>query len=126
MGLADIVSCIGWQDDVRPYLIAGDLLVHPAEFEGFPLAIIEAMAHGLPCAVSLDVASEIGLLTEHNVVILNGATELEEEIRQPMRLAARAEEARRVYDRHLSVGSMVDSYQQTYDEARYAVRLLAQ
>jgi glycosyltransferase involved in cell wall biosynthesis len=120
--LADIVSCIGWQDDVRPFLVAGDLLLHLAEFEGFPLAVIEAMAHGLPCAVWHDVASEIGLLNEHNVVILEGTAELEEEIRQPKRLAARAEEAQRLYDRHLSVGSMVDGYQQAYAEARHAVR----
>src|SRR5206468_3664145 len=35
--LNGIISCAGWQLDVLPYLLAGDLLLHVAEFEGLPL-----------------------------------------------------------------------------------------
>ena len=50
--LEDVIYCAGWQADVLPYLLAGDLLLHVAEFEGLPLAVIEAMAAGLTCAVT--------------------------------------------------------------------------
>src|SRR6185437_11059027 len=43
-GLSGVVSCTGWKSDVRPYLAAADLLLHTAEFEGLPFAMIEAMS----------------------------------------------------------------------------------
>src|SRR5262249_54592041 len=55
--LDGIVSYAGWQADVRPYLLAGDLLLHVAEFEGLPFAVIEAMAAGLTCAITRNLSS---------------------------------------------------------------------
>jgi len=45
--------CIeGWRSDARNRMAGFDIFVLPSHYEGLPLAILEAMAAGLPCVVS--------------------------------------------------------------------------
>lgn len=46
------VSLVGWQDDVRPYLLAADALVFPSYREGFPNVVMQAGAMNLPSIVT--------------------------------------------------------------------------
>ncbi|MGI6243640.1 MAG: glycosyltransferase family 4 protein [Prevotella sp.] len=46
------VKAVGWQEDVRPFLAAADVLVFPSYREGFPNAPIQAGAFGLPSIVT--------------------------------------------------------------------------
>ncbi len=46
------VKCVGWQEDVRPYLAMSDALVFPSYREGFPNVPIQAGAMGKPCIVT--------------------------------------------------------------------------
>jgi glycosyltransferase involved in cell wall biosynthesis len=46
------VRFFGYQADVRPYLAAADVFVLPSRYDTMPLAILEALAAGLPCVVS--------------------------------------------------------------------------
>ena len=55
----------GYRSDVPRLLRAADLFVFPTHFEGFGLAIVEAMAHDLPI-VSSD-AKSIPEIIENNV-----------------------------------------------------------
>lgn len=71
LGIGQRVRFVGAVDDVRPYLRAADCFVLPSRSEGMPLALIEAMAIGLPCVAtrvggSRDLISpgETGLLVE--------------------------------------------------------------
>jgi glycosyltransferase involved in cell wall biosynthesis len=48
----DGVELTGFVGDVTPYLLDAHLLLSPAEFEGLPLAPIEALATGLPVLAS--------------------------------------------------------------------------
>jgi len=46
------VKCVGWQDDVRQYMLAADALVFPSYREGFPNAPMQAGALELPSIVT--------------------------------------------------------------------------
>jgi glycosyltransferase involved in cell wall biosynthesis len=58
LGLSQRIRWLGFQEDVRPYLRAGDIFVNPSSttcVEAFGLSVAEAMASGLAC-----IASEAG------------------------------------------------------------------
>src|SRR6185295_8709712 len=69
-GLAGRVSFLGWRRDVPEVLAELDVVVLPTvlDFEGTPLAVIEAMAAGRPV-----VATDVGGVAE---VVRNGETGL--------------------------------------------------
>ena len=50
--LPDVHLSDGWADDVRPWLMAADMLVFPSYREGFPNVVLEAGAMGLPSVVT--------------------------------------------------------------------------
>lgn len=54
-GLGDAVRLLGQRDDVADLLASADLFVLPSHFEGLPLALLEAMADGVPV-----ITSEVG------------------------------------------------------------------
>ncbi|GKS58904.1 hypothetical protein YTPLAS18_24310 [Nitrospira sp.] len=69
------VAMLGQQPDVRSYLHRADLFVLSSEKEGLPLALLEAMACGIPAVVSevggtgeVVVHGETGLLVKVGVV----------------------------------------------------------
>jgi glycosyltransferase involved in cell wall biosynthesis len=52
LGLSGHVFFEGFQEDVRPYLQAANAFILTSHSEGLPLALLEAMASGLPCVVT--------------------------------------------------------------------------
>lgn len=54
--LGDRVRFLGMRSDVRPLLQAADAFVFPSQAESFGIALIEAMACGLPCIAVADRA----------------------------------------------------------------------
>jgi glycosyltransferase involved in cell wall biosynthesis len=115
--IARIISYTGWQADVLPYLLAADLLLHVAEFEGLPFVVIEAMAADLVCAVTRDLTSEIPFFNENNVMFVDDIEELAEKLRSPLVIAQLREAARRLIEDKLSVEKMAESYERLYVEA---------
>ncbi len=51
-GVSSRLHLLGWQADARRFMPAFDVFALPSLYEGFPLAILEAMAEQLPCVVS--------------------------------------------------------------------------
>jgi glycosyltransferase involved in cell wall biosynthesis len=52
LNLGKHVLMEGFQEDVKPYLLASDAFVLTSHREGLPFAVLEAMACGLPCVVT--------------------------------------------------------------------------
>ncbi len=113
---------LGLRDDVDRVLRAGDVFVHPSRLEGLPLAILEAMAAGLPV-----VASRVGGIPE---AVMDGETGV---LVAPGDVDALASALRRVLEtaglasalgtagrtraeRFFSVEAMVSAYRRLYGE----------
>jgi len=64
------IHAVGFQEDVRPWLLASDLLVFPSYREGFPNVPMQAGALGLPCIVSdINGCNEIIIHNENGLII---------------------------------------------------------
>lgn len=59
MGIAQSVQFLGSRSDVSDLLQAGDVFVFPSFYEGFPGAVLEAQAAGLPCVISDTITDEV-------------------------------------------------------------------
>lgn len=118
-GLSDRIIFAGSRDDVPDLLAAADAFVLPSEFEGLPLALIEAMAAGLPV-----VATRVPGTTE---VITNDAGQLVPPrdpaalatgvvtvLRDPDQSRAMAERGRVLAERDFSARRMADEVYAIY------------
>ena len=64
------ICYMGYQNDVRPFLVASDALVFPSYREGFPNVVIQAGAMGLPAIVTdINGCNEIVLSDLNGVII---------------------------------------------------------
>ena len=115
-GLSGVVSCTGWKSDVRPYLAAADLLLHTAEFEGLPFAMIEAMSMGVPCAITRSVASELPFLNARNAIIYDDTGRLDYFVCHPQALRKVGEAGRALGSERFSDHAMATSYEELYIE----------
>jgi glycosyltransferase involved in cell wall biosynthesis len=52
--------------DIEEQYLGASILAHPAEFEGFPLAVTEALASGLP-VIGFEDCSGLNRLVTHGV-----------------------------------------------------------
>lgn len=52
LGVGDRVRLVGWREDAPAFLADGDVFAFPSYQEGMPLALLEAMASGLPAVAS--------------------------------------------------------------------------
>lgn len=63
-GINQSVQFLGSRSDVPDLLQAGDVFVFPSLYEGFPGAVLEAQASGLPCVISDTITDEVCLTAE--------------------------------------------------------------
>ena len=115
-GLSDAVLLTGWRSDVRPYLAAADLLLHTAEYEGLPFALIEAMSMGVACAISRSVASELPFLDAGNAILYDDPGRLEYFVCHPQALSEVGEAARVLTRARFSDHAMAECYEKLYSE----------
>lgn len=61
LGIRESVHYLGVRQDIPRLLQAGDVFVFPSYYEGFPGAVLEAEASGLPCIISDTITDEVVL-----------------------------------------------------------------
>ena len=67
---SEAVRYVGYQSDVRPYLLAADALVFPSYREGFPNVVMQAGSMGLPSVVTdINGSNEIIIDGENGRII---------------------------------------------------------
>jgi glycosyltransferase involved in cell wall biosynthesis len=114
LGIASRAQRLGWRDDVAALLGCGDLLLHTAEYEGLPLAILEAMATGLPCAVSETLHREMPFLDETNSISASDENALIALLQNRDELHRRSKVAGDLAAKQFSVETMAAAYEQIY------------
>ena len=63
LGLSDNVKLLGFRTDISELCCCADMFVFPSRQEGLPVALMEAMASGLPCVVS-DIRGNTDLIDD--------------------------------------------------------------
>ena len=121
-GLEDRIIFLGYREDIADLLASCDLFVLPSLFEGFPLAILEAMAAGKPViTTAIDgndeaiVEGETGLLVPPaNPAALSEA--IRSLLANPNRARALAMHGKARVQRHFSAQTSTAKVTQIYDE----------
>ncbi|KAF0094927.1 MAG: glycosyltransferase [Puniceicoccaceae bacterium 5H] len=73
LDVRDSVQLLGWRDDVSSLLQASDGYVHSALWEGFPLAVLEALGSRLPTVMTDCVGRPRGFVDDlHGYVVPTG------------------------------------------------------
>ena len=114
LGIASRAQLLGWRQDVAPLLASGDLLLHTAEYDGMPLAVLEAMAFGLPCAISETVYREIPFMDQNNSIRVSEDEAWIEVLRDRHELARRAKAAAQLAAVRFSTEAMAKAYEDLY------------
>lgn len=52
LDISNKINYFGWQQDVWSVIKKADLVFSTSSYEGFPMSVVEAIAHGIPCIVS--------------------------------------------------------------------------
>ena len=125
LGLADRVSFLGWIDEtgVRATLATSDILVLPSRNEGLPMAILEAMAYGLP-VVATPVGSIADAITDGENGLLVPVADcaalsqaLQRLVRDPVQRQAMGMRAREAYLARFDITAFNARLAQVYVQA---------
>ncbi len=116
-GLSGIVRRLGWQSQVRDFLFAADAFLHTAEFEGLPLAILEALSASLPCAITPNLMKEMPFLDEDNSIAIGDDDSWVSILSDRIRLRQLGANARRLAEEQFSFDLMAKRYEALYRES---------
>ncbi len=115
--LSGTITRLAWQADVPSLLLAADVFLHTADFEGLPLAILEAMSAALPCAITENLLAEMPFLNSSNSISVSADARWLAEITDRKTLAERGAAARALAQDEYSFEKMAASYEALYREA---------
>lgn len=121
-GIGKRVSFPGWlgRDEAAALLASGDIFVLPSHHEGLPVAVLEALAHGL-ATVATPVGSLPEFLVDQESVIFVApgnagelAHALERLLKSPEARRRLGEQARMVFRRHFDIATTAKALQVIY------------
>lgn len=119
------IRFMGFQSDVRPFLVASDALVLPSYREGFPNVVLQVGAMGLPSIVTdINGCNEIIIPNENGVIIPSKDEEalyqaMENFLFYPEEIQRMAKKARSLiasrYDRKVLWEALLKAYKRLID-----------
>lgn len=115
-GLGKKIRRLPWHREVPSLLLAADVFLHVAEFEGLPLAILEAMSAALPCAITANLLGEMPFLDETNSVAIGDGEGWIERLRTEEGRRAIGAAARVLAEQRFSFARMAAEYEALYRE----------
>ena len=121
-GISGFVKRVGWQANVRDFLFAADVFLHTAEFEGLPLAILEALSAGLPCAITPNLLAEMPFLSRMNSISIGSDNAWAAMLADREQLVAIGRNARRLAEDKFSFALMAERYEALYRESLLSPR----
>jgi glycosyltransferase involved in cell wall biosynthesis len=110
------IKRIDWRNDVRSSLSAYDLMLHPAQYEGLSLAVLEAMEAGLPCALASGVHGELPPALQSCSFGIDVLTDWAPLLRDREKLVDLGRRAQMTVRAQFSTEAMVRAYEQLYRE----------
>lgn len=114
-GLRGVIKRVPWQADVPAFLFAADCFMHVAQFEGLPLAVLEALAGGLPCIISKNLLSEMTFLNSKNSIAIEDEDQWMSVLESPERLQEIGRAARALVESEFSFAKMAEAYELLYE-----------
>jgi glycosyltransferase involved in cell wall biosynthesis len=112
--LEAVIRRISWQPDVQPFLCAADAFLHVAEYEGLPLALLEAMSAGLPCGIKENLLAEMPFLNPGNSISIAGDDSWIAAFANHDLLAKIGEAGRRIVEEQFTHSRMAELYDPIY------------
>ena len=123
LGLGDAVRFLGFREDVPELLAQAECALLASDYEGCPLAVVEALAAGVPVAATdaggvreLVRPGQTGAVAPPDAAALTAA--LEDVLADPARAAEMGAAARREAASRLSLEAMTRSLVTLYDDLR--------
>ncbi len=117
-GLEKAIRRLPWQMDIVPLLFAADLFLHVAEFDGVPLALLEALSAGLPCALTPNLLAEMPFLNAENALVIDDAGAWLAAARDPARRLELRKFGRKLIETEFSFAQMAEQYEVLYQVAK--------
>ena len=117
-----VVRRLPWQSAVPPFLAAADVFVHVAKFEGLAFAILEALAAGLPCAITPNLLREMPFLNAGNSIAIEDDDAWLQPLKDSTRLAEIGSAAHALATAQFSFARMAENYETLYRESMEGAR----
>jgi glycosyltransferase involved in cell wall biosynthesis len=105
-----------WRNDVPSLLMAADVFLHVAEYEGLPLAILEAMSAALPCAIASHLLHEMPAFNDTNSLSVAHDGAWMAALADKKRLHTIGLAARKLVEEKYSYATMAEAYETLYQE----------
>ena len=118
------VYFVGWQDNIRSFLLQGDLFILPSRDEPFGIALLEAMACGIP-VVTTKCHGPVEILDNNSAYFCDADEEkslthaLRTAINDPEGRRRRAQTALTLFQNRYHIDKVITKFEQLYEQARY-------
>jgi len=116
-GLKNSVIITGIRNDVPDLLQAMDIFIFPSNYEGLPVALVEAQASGLPCLVSDNITRQVKITNNIEFIDLSSPISYwVSKINEIKRNYKRQDQSKQVIDKGFDIKKTAQHLQELYQK----------